>query len=66
MVKNTDLLLLNVLLRYEYELSAELLKNEELSDQEKTAILKFMQDLLVQLNKYLNIAVQESINQEKS
>jgi len=60
MVKATDLILLNVLLKYEYELSAELLKNEELNDDEKTAILKLMQDLLVQINKYLNVAVQEN------
>ena len=60
MVKTTDLILLNVLLKYEYELSAELLKNEELNDDEKTAILKLMQDLLVQINKYLNVAVQEN------
>jgi len=60
MVKTTDLILLNVLLKYEYELSAELLKNEELNDDEKTAILKLMQDLLTQINKYLNVAVQEN------
>jgi hypothetical protein len=60
MVKATDLILLNVLLRYEYELSAELIKNQELNDDEKTAILKLMQDLLIQINKYLNVAVQEN------
>jgi len=60
MVKTTDLILLNVLLKYEYELSAELVKNEDLNDDEKTAILKLMQDLLVQINKYLNVAVQEN------
>jgi len=62
MVKATDLILLNVLLRYEYELSAELIKNQDLNDDEKTAILKLMQDLLVQINKYLNVAVQENKN----
>ena len=66
MVKTTDLILLNVLLKYEYELSAELVKNQDLNDDEKTAILKLMQDLLVQINKYLNIAVQENTTQEKS
>ena len=60
MVKATDLILLNVLLRYEYELSAELIKNQELNDDEKIAILKLMQDLLIQINKYLNVAVQEN------
>jgi len=60
MVKATDLILLNVLLKYEYELSAELIKNEELNDDEKTAILKLMQDLLTQINKYLNVAVHEN------
>jgi len=60
MVKATDLILLNVLLKYEYELSAELVKNEELNDDEKTAILKLMQDLLTQINKYLNVVVQEN------
>jgi len=60
MVKATDLILLNVLLRYEYELSAELIKNEELNDDEKIAILKLMQDLLTQINKYLNVAVHEN------
>ena len=60
MVKTTDLILLNVLLRYEYELSAELIKNEELNDDEKIAILKLMQDLLTQINKYLNVAVHEN------
>lgn len=60
MVKATDLILLNVLLKYEYELSAELVKNQDLNDDEKTAILKLMQDLLVQINKYLNVAVQEN------
>jgi hypothetical protein len=60
MVKATDLILLNVLLKYEYELSAELIKNQELNDDEKIAILKLMQDLLIQINKYLNVAVQEN------
>jgi len=60
MVKTTDLILLNVLLRYEYELSVELIKNEELNDDEKIAILKLMQDLLTQINKYLNVAVHEN------
>jgi len=60
MVKATDLILLNVLLKYEYELSAELVKNQDLNDDEKTAILKLMQDLLTQINKYLNVAVQEN------
>jgi len=60
MVKATDLILLNVLLRYEYELSAELIKNQDLNDDEKTAILKLMQDLLTQINKYLNVAVHEN------
>jgi len=66
MVKTTDLILLNVLLKFEYDLSVELVKNEELTDHQKTAILKLMQDLLVQINKYLNIAVQENTTQEKS
>jgi len=66
MVKTTDLILLNVLLKFEYDLSAELVKNEELTDHQKTAILKLMQDLLTQINKYLNIAVQENTTHEKS
>jgi len=66
MVKTTDLILLNVLLKFEYDLSTELVRNEELTDHQKTAILRLMQDLLVQINKYLNIAVQENTTQEKS
>jgi len=66
MVKTTDLILLNVLLKFEYDLSVELVKNEELTDHQKTAILKLMQDLLTQINKYLNIAVQENTTHEKS
>jgi len=66
MVKMTNLILLNVLLKFEYDLSVELVKNEELTDHQKTAILGLMQDLLVQINKYLNVAVQENTSQEKS